>query len=160
MSRLTINGHITEARPGENVLSLARRDGLHIWFLCDGRGLCRTCECRILAGGENLSSPSAIERDSLSEGRRAEGYRLACQATVEGPGEIDMISTAERLRRQGASLDLQELLSELTRFSIDFSSSFPESAVQVLPQMISMPPTLPRVQRYLRDGLRMIVRLL
>ena len=160
MSRLTINDQLVDARLGENVLSLARRHGSHIWFLCDGRGLCRTCECRILSGGENLSPPSTIERDALSKRRLAEGFRLGCQATVEGPGEIALISTAEHLRRQGAALDLRHLASELSRFSLDFSSGLPQSAMKVLPQLISMPPSLPRAQRYLRDGLRMIVRLL
>ncbi|HSL23880.1 MAG TPA: 2Fe-2S iron-sulfur cluster-binding protein [Vicinamibacterales bacterium] len=159
MSLLTINGHDVDARPGENVIDVARRHGLHIWFLCDGRGLCRTCECRVLSGGDQLSPPSRSECESLSKGRRAEGFRLACQATIEGTGRVDIISTAEHLRRLGAALDLRELLSELTRFSLDFSSNLPGSAMKVVPRLLSMPPSPRGVQRYVRDGLRMIARL-
>ena len=160
MSRLTINDEIVEAGSGENLLGLARRHGSHIWFLCDGRGLCRTCEFRVLSGGEHLSPPSAIERESLSESRRAEGYRLACQAAVKGPGDVTILSTVEHLRRQAIRLDLPDLFAELTRFSVDFSNGLTGSATEAIPRLISTPPSLPGVERYVRDGLRMIARLL
>src|SRR5512145_673752 len=110
MSHVTINDEVVDATPGESLLDLARRHGLHIWFLCDGRGLCRTCECRIRSGGDQLSPSSTSECESLSEIRRKEGFRLACQARVESPGPVDVISTAELLRRHGAALDLPNLL--------------------------------------------------
>jgi ferredoxin len=156
MARWTINDRAVEAQSGDNVLGLARRHGLHVWFLCDGRGLCRTCECRVLSGGENLSPPSKIEREAFSAARLAEGFRLACQARVEGPGEVAVVSTAEQVRRQAVALDLPNTVSELARFSFDLSRSLPASAVNAVPQLIARPPTPQRVTRYVRDGLRMM----
>jgi len=160
MSRLTINDHTVDARDGENVLALARRHGLHVWFLCDGRGLCRTCECRVLEGADQLNPPTRIERGALAGDRLQEGYRLACQAAVRGPGDVALLSTAERLRRQAVRLDLTDLVAELTRFSFDLSASLPEVSVKVLPRLIAMPPNATGVDRYVRDGLRMMTRLL
>lgn len=158
MSQVTINDEVVDATPGESLLDLARRHGLHVWFVCDGRGLCRTCECRIRSGGDQLSPPSPSECESLSESRRMEGFRLACQARVESPGSVDVISTAELLRRHGAALDLPNLLSELTRFSADFSRQLPGSVMKIIPRLIAQPPSPGGLQRYARDGLRIMSR--
>lgn len=158
MSHVTINDEVADAAPGESLLDIARRHGLHIWFVCDGRGLCRTCECRVRSGGDQLSAPSTSECDSLSESRLKEGFRLACQARIESPGPVDVISTAEVLRRHGAAVDLPNLLSELGRFSADFSQQLPGSVLKIIPRLIAQPPSAGGLLHYARDGLRVMAR--
>lgn len=171
MPKITINDEIVDAAAGDNLLQLARRRALHIWFACDGRGLCRTCECRVVAGAENLSRPSSIELEALSDSRRDGGYRLACQSRVAGNGEVRVISVAEEIRRQTTALvkvpeggswmsSVGELAGTLTRLALDFTRTLPNAALHALPQLISKPPDLDGVQKYLRDTGRVVERVL
>lgn len=171
MPKITINDEIVDAAAGDNLLMLARRRALHIWFACDGRGLCRTCECRVVSGAESLSRPSTIELDALSDSRREDGYRLACQTRVAGDGAAGVISVAEEIRRQTTALvkvsegdswiaNAGELASNLTSFALDFTRTLPSTALHALPQMILKPPDIAGMQRYLRDTGRVVERVL
>jgi ferredoxin len=169
MPRITINDEAVDAEAGDNLLALARRNASHVWFVCDGRGLCRTCECQVLSGAENLSSPSKIERDSMSDSHRGRGYRLACQAQVTGTGPVSVISVAEELRRQVVALirgseqtswfgSAARLSNSLTRFALDFTLSFPSVALHAFPQILSRPPDLQEIGQYFRDTSRIVER--
>ena len=171
MPKIKINDEIVEAAAGDNLLMLARRRALHIWFACDGRGLCRTCECRVVSGAENLSRPSSIELGALSDSRREGGYRLACQTRVAGDGAAGVISVAEEIRRQTTALvrvpeggtwmaSAGDLAGTLTRFALDFTRTFPSAMLHALPQMISKPPDIAGMRRYLRDTGRVVERVL
>ena len=70
MSKVTINDETSDAAAGDNILKLARRMGAHVWFVCDGRGLCRSCECRVISGADQLSPPTKMELGSLTDSRR------------------------------------------------------------------------------------------
>ena len=171
MPKVTINDDALDAAAGDNLLTLARRNASHIWFVCDGRGLCQTCECKVQSGLENLSEPSKIEQDSIAESRRKEGYRLACQARVVGPGPVSVLSVAEEVRRKAVDLiegkegksllgHASDLASSLTRVALDFTRSIPAVAVHAIPQVISKPPDIPGVRRYIRDSRRVFERFL
>ena len=170
MPTVTINDDVLNAEPGDNLLALARRKASHIWFLCDGRGLCQTCECRILSGVGNLSAPSKIELDSISITRREQGYRLACQSRVTGNGPVNLITVTEEMRRQAVDLlggsekgawteNAGKLAGTLTNLSLDFTRSLPSVALNAIPQIISMPPDLRRIELYFRDTRRVAERL-
>ena len=171
MPKVTINDDTLDAAAGDNLLTLARKNASHIWFLCDGRGLCQTCECKVHSGRENLSEPSKIELDAIPESRREEGYRLACQAKFVGPGPVDLISVAEEVRRKAVALvedkegksllgKSSELAGSLTRVALDFTRSIPSVAMHAIPQVISKPPDIPGIRRYIRDSRRVFERVL
>ncbi len=171
MPDLKINDETVTAAAGDNLLTLARRNASHIWFVCDGRGLCQTCECRVLSGSENLSPPSKIELESMTDSRRERGYRLACQTKVAEDGAISILTVAEEVRRQGATViegaegttwmgNVGKLTSSLTRFALDFTRSLPSVALNAFPQVISMPPHISGIRRYLRDTRRVVERVL
>lgn len=100
MAQVEINDEVMEARVGERLLTVARRNAAHIGFGCDGNGLCTMCECRILGGAEQLNPPTEAERTWLPPSRLADGYRLGCQAGLRGPGPVRALTRAEELRRQ------------------------------------------------------------
>lgn len=104
MPQVEINDEIMEAKLGEPLLTVARRNAAHIGFGCDGNGLCTMCECRVLEGGDQLSPLNKAEQAWLPEARVADGYRLACQASVRGKGPIRVVTRAEELRRQLGAL--------------------------------------------------------
>ena len=168
---IKINEDKVEAAAGDNLLALARRKGSHVWFLCDGRGLCQTCECRVLSGAECLSPPSRIETESMSHSRRDKGYRLACQSRIAGVGPIEVLSVAEEVRRQATALinkaegdtwmgNAGRLANTLMRFALEFTRSAPSVALHTVPQIASMPPSLSGIGRYLRDTSRVVERVL
>ena len=171
MPKVIVNDDVLNAAAGDNLLTLARRNASHIWFVCDGRGLCQTCECKVESGLESLSTPSKIELDALTETRRKEGYRLACQTKVVGPGTVSVLTVAEEVRRKamdmiegkkGKSLlgHASELAGSLTRVALDFTRSIPAVAMHAIPQVISKPPDFPGVRRYIKDSRRVFERIL
>ncbi len=170
MPTVIINDETVNAAAGDNLLILARRHGLHVWFVCDGRGLCQTCECLVLSGGEELSRPTKIELDTMSDSRRKDGYRLACQTRLAGSGTVSVISVAEEVRRRAGTLikgaegttwagNLGQLAGSLTRFGLDLLRSFPSTTMNAFPQMVSMPPSISGAGRYFRDTQRVAGRL-
>ena len=165
MAELEFNGESIEARPGETLVQAARRHGSHVWFVCDGRGICQTCECRVVSGAANLSEPSDLERAGVSDGRRQRGYRLGCQARLEGPGPVAVVSRAEELRRRawealsgGIGQTVWERLRNLGGDTLtataDLTAGVALMAPYTIPQLLKQPPTPARIAGYARDTLR------
>ncbi len=133
MPEVIINGRAYKARVGEKVMDVARRNGAHMGFVCDGRGYCSTCECKVKAGEEELSGITRLEKAWLGESRLQRGYRLGCQAVIEGDGPLEVITRAEMLRRQffasfagGASLsNTRRFFGTLTNITVDHLSQAP-----------------------------------
>lgn len=169
MPKITINDESMDAQVGERLLDVARKNAAHIGFVCDGRGLCQTCECQILSGAENLGPYSDIEENTMTESRRQRGYRLGCQAEITGSGPITAMTYVEQVRRQmvavfkpteGASSgdSLGMLFNHMTRFGLDFMSSLPYITMKSLPQFMAMPPNMNGMQQWFNDGQRIAQR--
>ncbi len=104
MPKVIINDEELDAADGELLLDIARRNGSHIGFACNGNGICTTCECRVTAGADKLSPFSEAENDWLPQSRKDQGYRLGCQAVVEvnegaTAEPLAVITRAEEIRR-------------------------------------------------------------
>jgi uncharacterized 2Fe-2S/4Fe-4S cluster protein (DUF4445 family) len=56
-------------------------------FPCGGRGRCKRCRIRVLEG---MLEPAAADRELLSEGELAAGWRLACHARATGPLALEI----------------------------------------------------------------------
>lgn len=73
---------------GANLRLKALENGIDIynWYgkmmNCGGYGQCGTCIVEIVAGMENLSPRTDVEKRKLK--KKPESYRLACQAVVSG----------------------------------------------------------------------------
>lgn len=89
---ISLDGEKIEARRGGSVLAAAMKNGVRLMHACGARTLCATCRVKVVEGEENLSPMSAMEKLSLryhlSLSPRA---RLACQARVMGPVEVESI---------------------------------------------------------------------
>ncbi|MCD6304637.1 MAG: 2Fe-2S iron-sulfur cluster binding domain-containing protein, partial [Planctomycetes bacterium] len=72
---------------GSSVLEAAARAQLAIETPCGGQGTCGKCRVR-LSG--RLCSPTPTERKLLSEEQLADGWRLACQASICGECTIEV----------------------------------------------------------------------
>jgi len=171
MTQLRINDEPIEADSGENILQLARNRGLHIWFVCDGRGLCQTCECRVLEGAENLSDPTDLESRVLSDARRSAGFRLACQARFAGPGPVSLVSRAEELRRSARDAmipgkttsmlsGMRSYLDGSAKAVLDLIGTVPFVTTAVARRLAEDPPSPSRIVNYLWDSARVAGRLI
>jgi len=77
-----------EAIPNETVLDAARRADAPLGNSCGSVGVCARCRVRVLAGAENLSEPTTIEKRVAAQRGFADDERLACQAVVNGDVEV------------------------------------------------------------------------
>ncbi|RKY03000.1 hypothetical protein DRP77_07050 [Candidatus Poribacteria bacterium] len=67
---------------GTTLVEAARRAGVEIDSPCAGRGRCG--KCRVIVREGRLSEPTELERKQLPPKLLERGFRLACQAKVEG----------------------------------------------------------------------------
>ncbi|WP_129673251.1 2Fe-2S iron-sulfur cluster-binding protein [Candidatus Chloroploca sp. Khr17] len=149
MTTVIINDVPMEAKVGERVLNVARRNAAHIGFVCDNNGLCQTCRCQVLAGADQLNPPSEIELAWLTPAQLDDGTRLACQTVIRGTGEIRVESFAETMRRMALAVispprgtdPVSNLLGLGTRL-----------LNRVSEQVVALPTGLPAVIE--RNGLR------
>ncbi|HMQ31939.1 MAG TPA: 2Fe-2S iron-sulfur cluster-binding protein [Chloroflexaceae bacterium] len=172
MPSVIINDVELEAKVGERLLNVARRNAAHIGFVCDGNGVCQTCQCRVLYGADQLSPPSEAELTWMPDRRLAEGHRLACQAVLRGSGPVKVLTKAEELRRQ--TLDvlrppagedwrdrLEPLLDNLVRMNIDQLARYPLNLVATLARVGPWRFTYPLLdaERWADDGARVARRM-
>jgi len=170
MAKLEFNDERIDAKQGETLLQAARRHGSLVGFLCDGRGICQTCECNVIAGAENLSELSELERAGLAEKRWRSGYRLGCQARLMGSGLVSVVSRAEELRRsarnvlfgskeQSLRARIEGLSEDFLNAAVDLFTGLTIIFPQAIPQLLKCPPTPARMVDYARDTVRLAGRL-
>jgi ferredoxin len=169
MAKLEFNDERIKANQGETLVQAARRHGSLVGFLCDGRGICQTCECHVIVGAENLSELSELERAGLGE-KCWRGYRLGCQARMMGSGLVSVVSRAEELRRRARDVAfgskeeslgerLMGLSGDLLNATVDMLTGAAIVFPQAIPQILKYPPTPARIVNYARDTVRLAGRL-
>lgn len=172
MPTVILNDVPMEAKVGERLLNVGRRNAAHIGFLCDNIGTCQACRCQVLAGGEHLSPPSEIERAWLSEARLADGQRLACQAIIRGEGEIRVQSHIEIARQLTLNVlmpppgttvteNAQALLTAVLSDVSDQIALFPNNVLSVAAKVGPLRFAFPirDGQRFIGDTLRVVRRM-
>ena len=97
--RCVINGQAVEVWEGYRLWDAALDADARLWKWCGGHGQCTTCAVIPVAGEENLSSPTGLERFSLRlwfakplalirKRWKGRAIRLACQSYVLGPVDV------------------------------------------------------------------------
>ena len=66
------------------ILEIAKRNKIPHVSACGGEGNCTTCRLLILEGIENCSQETEKEKILIDKAHTTEGFRLACQTTVNG----------------------------------------------------------------------------
>ena len=89
---IEFNGTRVEIRRGGTLLGAAMKNGVRLMHVCGARTLCATCRVVVESGEDNLTPMSGSEKFSLrwhlSVSPRT---RLACQARVNGPVEVEAV---------------------------------------------------------------------
>ena len=92
------SGRRGQIEAGKTVLRAAQDLGVVLESVCGGEGVCGKCKVRLEEGlfdreslhseKSHLSDFRPEESEAVSEAERAEGYRLACLATIQGDVQI------------------------------------------------------------------------
>jgi ferredoxin len=97
--RCAINGETVEVWEGYRLWDAALDANACLWQWCGGHGQCTTCAVLPVAGEENLSPRTGLEKFSLAiwfakplafvrKRWKGKNVRLACQTYVHGPVEV------------------------------------------------------------------------
>lgn len=113
---------------GSYIGDAIRRFGIRLEGECDPSGNLHDCVVRITRGEELLSPITAAESEHFAAGARKSGERLACQARIERPGEIVVMtqeqkkkepktaeSRGEQYRKEFAELPLEQKIADLVK---------------------------------------------
>lgn len=110
---------------GTYLIDATRRLGVEVTAECGRLGLCDSCACTIKSGAEFLTAPTKAEKEKLSDERRQNGERLACQAKIASEGEIVILTQekkeevkvdkAEVYRNEFTELPLDEKIAQLVK---------------------------------------------
>ena len=80
--------HVLE---GTKLIEAAAGAGIALDLPCGGEGVCGKCRVIVRRGA---GEPNAVERDALTAEELDQGYRLACQSSVEGPMTVEVPETS------------------------------------------------------------------
>jgi len=89
---IEFDGHCIEVRRGGTLLGAAMKNGVRLMHVCGARTLCATCRVVVESGEDNLTQMSGTEKFSLRwHLSMSPRTRLACQARVNGPVEVESV---------------------------------------------------------------------
>ena len=79
----------TEVNKEKTILDIAEDLNIKIKSPCNGKGKCGKCIVKVISG--KVSETTKREEDILGKKKLAQRYRLACETTVIGDTEIELI---------------------------------------------------------------------
>ena len=85
------SGRTVTVLPGTKVLEAAALAGLTVDTPCGGQGVCGKCLVKFVHG---VGQPTAADAERLGEDELSQGWRLACQATIESASVIHVPETS------------------------------------------------------------------
>ena len=83
-------GELVEVERGTTVIEAAESAGIEIDSHCGRSCSCSTCKVLVRDGSKNLSKMAPNEAHVLGEKMVKEGYRLSCQACVQGTVHVEV----------------------------------------------------------------------
>jgi uncharacterized 2Fe-2S/4Fe-4S cluster protein (DUF4445 family) len=99
-------GRRVPCQSGESVLEAAQRGGIVLNATCGGEGVCGRCIVQVIAG--QVSAPNLTEAAELGDEQLQHGWRLACQAEIQGDLRVhippESFATAQRTQTEGHAL--------------------------------------------------------
>ncbi|MBI2440759.1 MAG: DUF4445 domain-containing protein [Lentisphaerae bacterium] len=112
-------GRQVYALPGTILLEAAAQAGLIVQTPCGGQGQCGKCRVKIVSGQASACPPTANCRSAMSAAEVEQGYRLACQARVQGDLVVEVpVSSLFESQQQilvhasGAPVELSPVISK------------------------------------------------
>ena len=111
--RIRNTGDTVETTVGTALFKALRGANILVPTICGGKGFCGKCRIQIFNG--NTSPVTDSEKKKLSDAELAQGWRLSCQALVEGDMEIDLPQDTKDVRLYKAEVVALEMVCRETR---------------------------------------------
>ena len=93
---------------GTYLIDAAKRLGAPLGTGCTrGKGHCTSCLLHVLTGADLLSTPGTVEHSALGTDQLSQGFRLACQAKIEGSGEVAVRSVPRKPKETATDRDAE-----------------------------------------------------
>ena len=104
--------------PGTYLYDAARRLGIEVE--CERAGLTDECAVQVLLGRELLSGYTKAENELLSEERRQNGERLACQVKIEKAGELTIMTKEKpKVEKEPTEAQKEEYRKEFEKLPLE-----------------------------------------
>lgn len=117
----TPSGIRGEVKTGTDILSAARELGADVASICGGNGLCTRCKIKLSTGSfpkhqieseaDHLSPILATERKQIDDTELSEGYRLSCQAKIQGDVVVDVPAQSQThqqvIRKEATEINIE-----------------------------------------------------
>ncbi len=87
----TPQGKVVHVSKGAGLVDAAVSAGITLDLPCGGEGVCGKCRVIVQNGA---CHPNSAEEDALTESEIEQGFRLACQTSVNGPMTVDVPRTS------------------------------------------------------------------
>jgi uncharacterized 2Fe-2S/4Fe-4S cluster protein (DUF4445 family) len=81
------SGRAVFVLPGTRIFEAAVSAGLIVDSPCGGEGICGKCRVRMISGG---NGPTPAEEQAFSPQELQDGWRLACQSTIQSSSRIEI----------------------------------------------------------------------
>lgn len=121
-----INDKKFDAKTGERLIDIARKNHTHIGYFCGGNGICQTCYVKVTEGMHLLSPLNDREKAMLSDSLIEEGIRVACLTTLEKLGTVKLLTTVEEVKKTFEEKPL-ELVPYQAKMGWESLIKFPET---------------------------------
>lgn len=106
-------GETAETTAGITLFKALRDANIFVPTICGGKGFCGKCRIQIFSG--NTSPVTESEKKKLTDEDFAQGWRLSCQALVEGDMEIELPQDTKDVRLYKAEVVALEMVCRETR---------------------------------------------
>ena len=128
--RFTREGLSGTVAVGSYLCDVIKRLGIRTDSNCDRATESHDCELTINAGSELLSEPTAVEREHFAGQGRTNDHRLACEARIIKPGELEIMTNEkeqtttdtaaekDRLQEEFEALPLEKKIANLVKMEI------------------------------------------
>ena len=83
-------GVVAEVENGTTIMAASKTVDVEIDSYCDQSCSCSTCKVLILDGAKKLSKMNSDEREVLGAKLVKQGYRLSCQAQINGKVKVEV----------------------------------------------------------------------
>jgi ferredoxin len=117
---------------GTYLYDAAKRLGVEI-DECERRGESDLCAVQVLSGKNLLSEPTKAELETLGADRFIKGERLACQAKIEGAGEI--VVMAEKKKPSAEEAEKEQEKKKVEEFRKEFDELPLEKKIAALVEL-------------------------
>ncbi len=94
-----INDKKFDAKTGEHLIDIARKNNTHIGYFCGGNAICQTCYVKVTEGMHLLSPLNDREKAMLSDKLIEEGIRVACLTTLDKLGTVKLVTAVEEVKQ-------------------------------------------------------------